>query len=81
MCVLKYCGLMMSDFKVNFMYWYNLFMFMFIVLYKVIILGRKKIFVFVLLVLKLDFCDYLIRRVDILLSIILFNLNFLLDVK
>lgn len=42
MCVLKYCGLMMSDFKVNFMYWYNLFMFMFIVLYKVIILGRKK---------------------------------------
>lgn len=72
---------MMSDFKVNFMYWYNLFMFMFIVLYKVIILGRKKIFVFVLLVLKLDFCDYLIRRVDILLSIILFNLNFLLDVK
>lgn len=81
MCVLKDCGLMMSDFKVNFMYWYNLFMFMFIVLYKVIILGRKKIFVFVLLVLKLDFCDYLIRRVDILLSIILFNLNFLLDVK
>lgn len=42
MCVLKDCGLMMSDFKVNFMYWYNLFMFMFIVLYKVIILGRKK---------------------------------------
>lgn len=81
MCVLKDCVLMMSDFKVNFMYWYNLFMFMFIVLYKVIILGRKKIFVFVLLVLKLDFCDYLIRRVDILLSIILFNLNFLLDVK
>lgn len=33
---------MMSDLKANSMYWYNSLMFMFIVLYKVIISGRKK---------------------------------------
>lgn len=72
---------MMSDLKANSMYWYNSLMFMFIVLYKVIISGRKTISVLALLVSKLDSCDHSIRRVDILSSITLSNLNFLSDAK
>lgn len=72
---------MMSDLKANSMYWYNSLMFMFIVLYKVIISGRKKISVLALLVSKLDSCDHSIRRVDILSSITLSNLNFLSDAE
>lgn len=67
---------MMSDLKANSMYWYNSLMFMFIVLYKVIISGRKKY-----LYSLYWFQNWILVIIQLEGLISLSNLNFLSDAK